>query len=117
FSNTYHVESGLKAILAPVSLDTAQFESAVVVNNVLKDKSVVFSTGAFLSARFPFISPAGKLDESHHFLDGGMKENSGAETAEEIYRVFQKLADTVHQKIKLPNEGEDLLTDSVRYLY
>ena len=117
FSNTYHVESGLKAVLAPVSLDTAQFESAVVVNNVMSGKSVLFSTGAFLSARFPFISPAGKLDDTHHFLDGGLKENSGAETAEEIYRVFQKLADTVHQKIKLPSKGEDLSTDSVKYLY
>ena len=117
FSNTYHVESGLKAVLAPVSLDTAQFESAVVVNDVIKGKSVLFSTGAFLSARFPFISPAGKLDDTHHFLDGGLKENSGAETAEEIYRVFQKLADTVHRKVNLPNEVEDMSTDSVRFLY
>ncbi len=117
FSNTYHVETGLKAILAPVSLDTAQFESAVVVNDVMKGKSVLFSTGAFLSARFPFISPAGKLDDTHHFLDGGLKENSGAETAEEIYRVFQKLADTVHRNVKLPNEGAAMSTDSVKYLY
>ena len=117
FSNTYHVESGLKALLAPVSLDTAQFESAVVINNLLKDKSVLFSTGSFLSARFPFISPAGKLDDDHHFLDGGLKENSGAETAEEIYKVFQKLADTVHQKIELPADSGDISTDSVRYLY
>jgi hypothetical protein len=117
FSNTYHVETGLKAVLAPVSLDTAQFESAVVVNNLLKDKSVLFSTGSFLSARFPFISPAGKLDDDHHFLDGGLKENSGAETAEEIYKVFQKLADTVHRRLELPANGENISNDSVRYLY
>jgi hypothetical protein len=96
FSNTFHVEKGLKGILAPVSLDTAQFESAVVLNNLLKEKSVRYSTGAFLSARFPFISPAGKIDDKHHFLDGGLKENSGAETAEEIYRSFQQLANTFH---------------------
>lgn len=117
FSNTYHVEKGFKAVLAPVGLDTAQFESAVIVNNLLKGKSILYSTGSFLSARFPYISPAGKLDDKHHFLDGGLKENSGAETAEEIYRVFQKLADTVNRRIPLPSGYQEIPFDTVRHLY
>jgi hypothetical protein len=110
FSNTYHVEKGLKAILAPVSLDTAQFESAVIVNNLLNQKSVLYSTGSFLSARFPYISPAGKIDDDHHFLDGGLKENSGAETSEEIYRVYKQLSDV----IKLDTA---LASDTLRRLF
>lgn len=117
FSNTYHIEKGLKAILAPVSLDTAQFESAVVVNNLLKEKGIRYSTGSFLSARFPYISPAGKIDDNHHFLDGGLKENSGAETAEEIYKVYRQLADTINRGIALPSDFPEMSADTIRHLY
>jgi hypothetical protein len=91
FANTYHVEKGLKAILAPVAIDNLQFPEAVVVNEKLNGMSIPFSTGAFLSARFPYISPAGKIDNDHHFLDGGLKENSGAETAAELFSLMRKI--------------------------
>ncbi|MEX2231997.1 MAG: patatin-like phospholipase family protein [Cyclobacteriaceae bacterium] len=89
FANTYHVESGLKGIVAPVKLSTRHFPQAVDVNEKLSGKGIPLSTASFLSARFPYMSPAGKLDASHHFLDGGLKENSGAETAYELYTVVR----------------------------
>jgi hypothetical protein len=117
FSNTYHIEKGLKGILAPVSLDTTQFESAVIVNNLLNKRSVLFSTGSFLSARFPILSPAGKIDNDHHFLDGGLKENSGAETAEEIYRAFLQLSDKVQRDTAIPSDFPVISTDTLKLLY
>jgi mevalonate pyrophosphate decarboxylase len=89
FANTYHIEEGIKAILAPVRLDSSFFPVTVDLNRKLNGNALPLSTGAFLSARFPFISPAAKLDATHHFLDGGLKENSGAETAAELYEIFQ----------------------------
>ncbi|MEX1238113.1 MAG: hypothetical protein WEB30_00290 [Cyclobacteriaceae bacterium] len=89
FANTYHVESGLKGILAPVKLSGKHFPQAVDVNEKLGERRVSLSTASFLSARFPYISPAGKLDAGHHFLDGGLKENSGAETAFELYTMLR----------------------------
>jgi hypothetical protein len=91
FSNSTHVEEGLKAVLAPVKIDTAIFTQTIDIRQRLGKRSVPFSTGAFLSARFPFISPAAKLDSTCHFLDGGIKENSAAETSFEIHTLFQQL--------------------------
>lgn len=117
FSNTYHIEKGLKGILAPVSLDTTQFEAALIVNNLLNQKSVLLSTGSFLSARFPVISPAAKIDNHHHFLDGGLKENSGAETSEEIYKAFLQLSDTVQKGSVIPSTYPPVSLDTMQLLY
>jgi hypothetical protein len=56
-----------------------------------KDRAFAFSTAAFLSARVPAISPAGKMDTASYFMDGGLKENSGAETARQLKHVLERL--------------------------
>lgn len=91
FSNSTHVEHGLKGIVAPVQLQPADFPSATVINSLLKGTDVKLSTAAFFSARFPFISPAGRVAPFNHFLDGGIYENSGAETALEIHNVLNEV--------------------------
>lgn len=110
FSNSYDVDSGLKAIVAPVRLSHLQFPGTIFVEDLLlqdRNTSLKLSTGAFLSARFPVISPSGKIDEFHHFMDGGLKENSGAETSREIMEVFAKTlrqlgrSDSVFRKVKV----------------
>ncbi len=110
FSNSYHVDSGLKAIVAPVRLSHLQFPGTIFVEDLLqqdKNYGLKLSTGAFLSARFPFISPTGKIDNFHHFMDGGLKENSGGETSREIMEVFAKTVrqlsktDSIFKKVKV----------------
>jgi hypothetical protein len=98
FSNSYLLDSGLKAIVAPVRLDPVDFPASYLVNNRVGGRSVDsqelrLSTAALLSARFPFISPAGELDDFHHFMDGGLKENSGAETSAQLRVVLQRALD------------------------
>ncbi|ACU61521.1 hypothetical protein Cpin_4061 [Chitinophaga pinensis DSM 2588] len=102
FANTYDIDQGVKGITAPVLLSPLDFPVAFRMNDELeqynKDTSfpdrrqLRLSTGAFLSARFPYISPEGKYNGQHHFLDGGLKENSGAETAAEIRRCLEMAA-------------------------
>ena len=94
FANSYMVDSGLKAIVAPVRLSHRNFPGTIFIEDLLeKDKQngIKLSTGAFLSARFPLISPSGKIDQTHHFMDGGLKENSGAETSKEILAVLNRV--------------------------
>lgn len=100
FANTTLVEEGTKGVVAPVQIDSADFPATTPVMPLLKNGVVKFSTAAFFSARFPFISPAARVNSNHHFLDGGIYENSGAETALEIARVFQRVLarDTVWQQ-------------------
>jgi hypothetical protein len=101
FSNSYFVDSGLKAIVAPVRLSHQNFPGTVFVEDLItpeRNQDLKFSTASFLSARFPFISPTGKIDKLHHFSDGGFKENSGAETSRQILlqvnRTVRQMQDT-----------------------
>jgi len=45
---------------------------------------IPLSTAAHMSARFTFVSPAGRFPDGSHIVDGGYFENSGATTAYEI---------------------------------
>lgn len=94
FANTYDIDQGIKAITAPVLLSPEDFPVAFRINDDISrsadsTRQMRLSTAAFLSARFPYISPEAKYDGNHHFLDGGLKENSGAETAGEIRRCLE----------------------------
>jgi hypothetical protein len=93
FANTYNVDSGLKGITAPVLLNPNHFPGTIFVQNLARRDSGVIklSTGSFLSARFPIVSPTGKFDEEHHFMDGGLKENSGAETSRQVMAVVDSV--------------------------
>jgi len=95
FSNTYDIDGGLKGIVAPVKLSPLNFPGSVFVNNLIDNNHYLkLSSAAFLSSRFPFISPTGKVDDYHHFMDGGFKENSGAETSREILMVLDSIIKT-----------------------
>lgn len=56
---------------------------------------VRFSTAALLSARFPFVSPAGRLpfcageEGSVHAVDGGYLDNSGGASIAEVWEVLE----------------------------
>jgi hypothetical protein len=86
FSNTLNVDDGLKGIMAPVVLSKADFPGTIFIRDrVPAQATLPLMTGAFLSARFPFISPSGKMGAGYHFMDGGGKDNSGASTSEDIF--------------------------------
>ncbi|NIG54136.1 hypothetical protein [Chitinophaga sp. Cy-1792] len=96
FANSYTIDSGLKTISAPVYLNENNFPSAFLINNYLGEKrqysqQMRLSTSSFLSARFPYISPEAKIDNTHHLLDGGLKDYSGAETVREIKLVLDSI--------------------------
>lgn len=125
FANSYDIDSGLKVVVAPVLLRVSDFPASLLLNNRIHNsyghlREMRLSTGAFLSARFPVISPEAKFDGFSHFMDGGLKENSGAETASEIRRMFtrtsNKLGDTIGRirifMLSLPNTIAG--TDSVQ---
>jgi hypothetical protein len=92
FANTFDVESGKKGIIAPVLLDSLDFPATIMLEEEIKDPGDLrLSTAAFLSARFPYISPTAKLNGKHHFTDGGTWDNSGAETSLQVLNVFERV--------------------------
>jgi len=116
FSNTLNVDDGLKGICAPVYLSDNDFPATIFIRDRLdsinayqnkKDstvKGISLITGAFLSARFPFISPSGKMGPGFHFMDGGGKDNSGASTSELI---FATLGRYVGKQSAIKQSGRD----------
>lgn len=96
FGNTYDVDMAKKGIAAPVILDKLDFPSAVLIAQELKGgDDLRLSTAAFLSARFPYVSPTAKLYGVHHFTDGGTWDNSGGETSQQIMQVLRRELDTL----------------------
>lgn len=99
FSNTYDIDKGQKGITAPVKLNSLDFPSIIQLReSIARNEDLRLSTGAFLSARFPFVSPTAKLNGRHHFTDGGTYDNSGAETTMQVYAVFERIRAQLAQR-------------------
>jgi len=70
---------------------------------------IPLSTAAHMSARFTYVSPAGRFPDGTHIVDGGYFENSGATTALEIlmrikeYCAVQNITDVDPKVIMISN--------------
>ena len=95
--NGTDVMSGKRIITSSIRInaDTALFpDSGDFIRLVARD--IELATGVTNSARFPFVSPAGRFistTEARHYqiIDGGYFENYGARTAWELARAIEDL--------------------------
>jgi len=71
--------------------------------------NIPLSTAAHMSARFTYVSPAGRFPDGTHIVDGGYFENSAATTALEIlarineWCAFKKITDVDPKVIMISN--------------
>jgi len=100
FSNTYLVEKGQKGIVAPVRLNSTDFPGAVLMNELTADDEVTYMAGTFVSARFPYMSPAGRVQDGFSFYDGGIKDNSGSQTSLHIAQTMERLIKSMDSDIR-----------------
>lgn len=99
FINTTQVENGYPVVLSNIRFDAGQDKNVTngkldfprdFYADILKEPSldVPLSTASLLSARFPFVSPAGTLEEKNggtiSLVDGGYFDNTGANTAYQV---------------------------------
>lgn len=91
--NTTEVETGAPIVIAPFSVRAGdQAGLRATLQSRARDLDLRLSTAAFISARFPYISPAASyLDErdashpvKHRLVDGGYFDNSGISTALDV---------------------------------
>ncbi len=71
------------------------------------EASAPLSAAAILSARFPYLTPAGLIGPSGHYVDGGYFENSGTSV---LAGLLQNL---IGQKIAYQNPGDPALEQAV----
>lgn len=107
FINTTRVKDGSPAVVSNIHVAANVFNQRVDVASLLPPgKTIRLSTAAILGARFPYISPAGRINQqkkpaqpggtdttrAHYFVDGGYFDNSGAGAVQEMIRTILALA-------------------------
>src|SRR5205085_4679417 len=86
--NVTQMQDGSPGVISNILIDRKNFNNRVDVLSLLPDSlDIHLSTAAIMGARFPYISPAGRIDEmiprrgkpskikdstrAHYFVDGG----------------------------------------------
>jgi hypothetical protein len=109
--NVTRMQDGNPGVISNIQIDKKNFNSRVDVLDLLPEsQDMHLSTAVIMGARFPYISPAGRIDEmiakqgdrsgkkdstrAHYFVDGGYFDNSGAGVVQEMIRAIRLQADT-----------------------
>jgi hypothetical protein len=117
FLNGTSVEKGNRIITSNLRvtnsfLDAEDAAEKLVSHNLDATEAachIPLSTAAHMSARFTFVSPAGRFADGSHIVDGGYFENSAATTAGEIvkrikdYCAYKKIANIDVKVIVISN--------------
>lgn len=89
--NTTDVRTGQRRIMAPFQFGEAEQLLPVWPGDVLAN--VKLSTAAFLSARFPWVTPSAWFKDASgrvsYLVDGGYYDNSGVATAQELMQAIE----------------------------
>ncbi|MBI3718245.1 MAG: patatin-like phospholipase family protein [Sphingobacteriales bacterium] len=118
--NTTRMQDGKPAVITNINLtkNLEQFNRRIDVLNILqKGYDMKLSTAVVLGASFPYVSPAGRIDQSvnsktakkdsvreNYFVDGGYVDNSGAGVVHEMIiqlnAILDNSTDSVVQRLK-----------------
>jgi hypothetical protein len=89
--NTTRMQDGRPAVVSNIRVDSLSFGKRIDVLNLLEPgQDVNMSTMMILGARFPYVSPAGRIGNSY-FVDGGYFDNSGAGITHEMILELQRI--------------------------
>jgi hypothetical protein len=113
--NVTRMQDGNPGVISNIHIDRKNFNNRVDVLALLpENRDMHLSTAVVMGARFPYVSPAGRIDEHlaprgnesdkkqntrpHYFVDGGYFDNSGAGVVQEMIRAIQLQADTTRDQ-------------------
>lgn len=92
FVNTTRMQDGNPGVVTNLKLESKYFGGRIDVLNLLpRDKDISMASAAILGARFPYLSPAGRIG-NNYFVDGGYFDNSGAGVVQELIRGILNIA-------------------------
>lgn len=97
FLNTTCMNNGRPGIVSSIDLDSSISKRIDVLDSLPDSLDMRLSTAAVLSARFPYISPAGFIEREGrklYFVDGGYFDNSGAGVVIEMLQAIERMRDT-----------------------
>lgn len=101
--NTTRMQDGIPAVVSNISINDPRFNKRVDLLNLLgEQRDIKMSQAVVLGASFPYLSPAGRIDdttaakESNYFVDGGYFDNSGSGVVSEMINIL--VQDTLYKK-------------------
>jgi predicted acylesterase/phospholipase RssA len=110
--NTTEVETGERIVIAPWSLEDGVTPGLFSLSDRADDLQVRLSTAVGLSARFPWIMPAGwftaKTGAKRRLVDGGYSDNSGVVTALDLITRLKGRTGVQLIIIALVSEADDV---------
>lgn len=88
--NVTRMQDGNPGVISSISLDKNSFGKRLDVLQTLDTGiTMKLSTAVIMGARFPYISPAGRINNSY-YVDGGYFDNSGAGVVHEMMIELQR---------------------------
>jgi predicted acylesterase/phospholipase RssA len=100
--NTTRMQDGIPAVISNISINDPRFNKRVDLLNLLgENRDIKMSSAVVLGASFPYLSPAGRINESkkdisNYFVDGGYFDNSGSGVVSEMINIL--LQDSLYKK-------------------
>jgi len=106
--NTTRMQDGRPTVITNIDITDPRFNKRLDFLDILDEKEdLKLSTAVVLGASFPYLSPAGRIDDStgtqHYFVDGGYFDNSGSGVVSEMINILVRdsLYKTYASKLKL----------------
>ena len=96
--NTTRMQDGRPGVISNIKIENGAFGKRIDVIGLLKkDTDIRLSTAVIMGARFPYLSPAGRINHYgtdtsiNYFVDGGYFDNSGAGVVHEMIVGIQEI--------------------------
>jgi predicted acylesterase/phospholipase RssA len=104
--NVTQMQDGNPALISNIKMDSSISKARLdILSQIESGKDMNLSTATILSARFPYLSPAGLIIEKrpdpaipghllkqhHYYVDGGYFDNSGAGIVQEMIQKIERL--------------------------
>jgi predicted acylesterase/phospholipase RssA len=91
--NVTRMQDGRPSVISNIKADAPIFNQRVdILKRLPAGKDMKLSTAVVMGARFPYISPAGRIDSSY-YVDGGYFDNSGGGFVHEMIIELRKIID------------------------
>jgi len=112
--NTTHLQSGNYYTISPVKLNSNNmkgvfgdflkeydkaYKNGKQYEETEKTKTIKVSTAMLLNARFPYISPVGRVPEVGQFADAGYYDNIGGTVTLKLVEAFDNVAENKYPEI------------------
>lgn len=107
-TNTTHLQTGQRAIMSPIKFENNMYMKGFrdILKNYEKHanqnrKVIKISTAMLLNARFPYLSPVGKIKNVGQYGDAGYYDNIGGAVTRSLESAFKEvLNDTAFSDLK-----------------